>query len=285
MPHPSAQRGFTLLEMIVVIIILGLLTAGAAPTWRAITARAGHTVLEAELVAFNRQASALRALGDTWPTAVERTAGDVTNGRVVVQTPAGADPEPGRIGWHVDEHDDTLHTVIVDSGQTCRAHNTGPTITTSCTTGDGHAPTPPTTAPDPTPPTTEPGPDTEPDPTPGTTGEVQSWWNGPGQWVAGGTVTIYGPDHQPLTGHSTHLHYRLSVIADDGTTVWSAEQTGYMNETTGTVTLQGAWNNAQPGNGPVIAEVRYEILRVSRAGLPDDPSDQRRPTLIAVIPT
>jgi prepilin-type N-terminal cleavage/methylation domain-containing protein len=78
-PRKSSAKAFTLLELIVVIVILGLLAALAIPTFARVTKRSQDASTAATLAATLRDARALVAFGGTsWEDATKAAVGETT---------------------------------------------------------------------------------------------------------------------------------------------------------------------------------------------------------------
>ena len=63
----NAQKGFTLIELMIVIAIIGILAAIAIPAYTSYTQRSANTACKAEVGTFTKDVMAKVALGDAIP--------------------------------------------------------------------------------------------------------------------------------------------------------------------------------------------------------------------------
>lgn len=86
------KRGFTLVELMIVISILGILAALVVPQFSSSTAEAKNSALETDLAAVRRQIELYRHdHNETLPAAVGETGADFTR-RMTTKTDANGDP-------------------------------------------------------------------------------------------------------------------------------------------------------------------------------------------------
>jgi general secretion pathway protein G len=69
--HTALQRGFTLLELLVVILIIGLLTGIVAPRFMSQISRSEVTTARAQMDAFRKAVEAFRIDNGRYPTTAE----------------------------------------------------------------------------------------------------------------------------------------------------------------------------------------------------------------------
>jgi prepilin-type N-terminal cleavage/methylation domain-containing protein len=75
---PAAQRGLTLVELVVVVVVVGVLAAVAAVGFQQTVARADQRASEQSLAAIAREAQLLYTLGETWQAAIGEAASGVS---------------------------------------------------------------------------------------------------------------------------------------------------------------------------------------------------------------
>lgn len=132
------------------------------------------------------------------------------------------------------------------------------------------------------------GGDTTPPPTESTAQtsfDATGIWRSADQWSSGGSITVYDKNGDPLTGvHSTNVAVLVTVVNADGSVNHTISSNLYVDPATGTAQLHGTWNNAKVGNGPVITEVRYEVIGVASSGAPSQLWDGATPVVTVTPP-